>query len=121
MNLRNFFRALLGIHYLEERILMALESATARIEASIATLGIDVANQQSAISSEIRDLAAAVANTGGDTSDIEARLSAAADKLDALSAQVVDSTTQLSADDAPAAPTDGGGTDNSTDPNAPTA
>jgi septal ring factor EnvC (AmiA/AmiB activator) len=119
MNLRNFFRALLGIHYLEERILMALNEATLRLESSLALLGTNINDQLTAISAEIQQLATAVANTGGDTADIEARLGAAADKLDALRAQVTDSTASMSADDAPAAPTEGG--DTGTDPNAPTA
>jgi len=80
---------------------MALNDATARIEASIATLGDNITSQQSAIASEIRDLATALSNQGGDTSDIENRLNASADKLDALSQQVAESTSQLQADDQP--------------------
>jgi len=95
---------------------MALNEATLRLESSLALLGTNINDQLTAISAEIQQLAAAVANTGGDTADIETRLAAAADKIDALRAQVTDSTAQMGADD-PAAPTDGGGTE----PNAPTA
>ncbi len=86
---------------------MALNDATARVEASLAALGGDITDQLTAISAEIQQLADAAAN--GDTTDIETRLGAVADKLDSLAVQVTDSTTQLAGDDAPAA----------VDPNAP--
>lgn len=111
MNLRNFFRALLGIQHTEVRILMALEDATARLEQAVANLGNDVTTQLTAISNEIQQLATAAGN--GDTAGLEARLNAVADKIDALSTQVTDSTTQLQADDP--APADGGAGDGSTD------
>lgn len=107
MNLRKFFRALLGIQSLEVRILMALNDATARLTASIATLGTDVSTQLDAISAEIKQVADAVAN--GNTDGLEAQLNALADQVDGISTQVTDSTSQLAADDA-AAPVD---------PNAP--
>lgn len=122
MTIRDFFRTLLGIRQLEERILMTITDATVRLESSLALLGTNVNEQLTAISLEIQQLASAVAN-GGDTSDIETRLNAAADKLDALRAQVTDSTAQLGSDDPTALPADGGGTDSGagqTDPNAPT-
>lgn len=110
MTIRDFFRTLLGIRYLEERIIMSLETSTARIEASLATLGTDLTSQLAAVSLEIQQLATAV-SSGGDTADIETRLNAAADKIDTLAQQVTDATTQLGADD-PAAPADGGDTGN---------
>lgn len=91
---------------------MALNDATLRLESSLALLGTNVNDQLTAISTEIQQLATAVAN-GGESSDIESRLNAAADKLDALRAQVTDSTSRMTADDAPA-------TETPTDPNAPT-
>lgn len=98
MNFRNFLRALLGIHNLEVRILMALNDATARLTASIATLGTDVATQLDAISAEIKQVADAVA--AGNTDGLEAQLNALADQVDGISTQVTDSTSQLGADDA---------------------
>jgi len=88
------------LHHLEVQI-MALNDATARLAASIDTLGTDVTSQLDAISAEIKQLADTVA--AGDTSGLEAQLNALADKVDGISTQVTDSTSQLTADD-PAAP-----------------
>ncbi len=85
---------------------MALNEATARVEASLAALGTNITTQLTATTLEIQQLANAVASLPGDTTDIENRLNAVGDQLDALSQQVTASTAQLGADDpAPSEPT----------------
>lgn len=84
---------------------MALNDATARVEASLAALGTNITAQLDATTLEIQQLANAVASLPGDTTDIENRLNAVGDQLDALSQQVTTSTQQLGADD-PAAPSE---------------
>lgn len=110
MQLRRLERLILEVtrqqfihmNHIEERIMAAVQDATSRLEASTAALLATVTQELSDATTEISQLADAVAN--GDTTGVADRLNAVSDSLDALNTKAAAGAAALEGDDPKAAP-----------------